>query len=122
MASERQLVVGLDVPGRLLQEALTAATLLFVACVLTYLAMAAFAASCGKAHWIGRRAGQAFVALNLVAVVLILMRGLSFPDPRAGTTPWYTRPGFIAGIPAVPWIMPHLLGAALLRRAGTEQL
>jgi hypothetical protein len=28
--------------------------------------------------------------------------------------------GFIAGIPAVPWVMTFLLGVALLRRAGDD--
>ena len=31
------------------------------------------------------------------------------------------HPGFIAGIPAVPWIMPYLFGVVLLRRTGDEQ-
>jgi hypothetical protein len=33
-------------------------------------------------------------------------------------TPWYTIPGFIFAIPAIPWIMPCLFGVVLLRRAG----
>ena len=49
---------------------------------------------------------RAYVILNLVALVFIVIRGLSFPDPNGGATPWYTQPGFIAGIPAVPWVMP----------------
>ena len=32
------------------------------------------------------------------------------------------RPGFVAGIPAVPWIMPFLLGVVVLRRAGDERI
>jgi hypothetical protein len=97
-------------------------TLLFVACAVTYLAAAAFAASLGKTCLIGRRVSQVFVVLNLIALVFLVMRGLAFPDPAAITTPWYTQPGFIAGIPAVPWIVPHLMGAALLRRARSEQM
>ena len=96
--------------------------LLFIACVLTYLTVAAFAASLGRMGWLGRGATRAFVIANVVALLLILIRGLSFPDPNAGATPWYTHPGFIAGIPAVPWIMPYLIGVALLRRAGDESL
>jgi len=92
--------------------------LLFVACVLTYLTAAAFAASLGRTRWLGRGATRAYVIANLVALFLIVIRGLSFPDPNAGSTPWYTHPGFIAGIPAVPWIMPYLMGVVLLRRAG----
>ena len=94
--------------------------LLFAACVLTYLTVAAFAASMGRAGWLGRRAARIFVGLNLTALVFIMIRGLSFPDPMAGATPWYLQPGFIAGIPAVPWIMPFLLGVVVLRRAGAD--
>lgn len=92
--------------------------LLFVACVLTYLATAAFAASFGRIPWLGRGATRAYVAANLIAFLCLVIRGLSFPNPMALSTPWYTSPGFIAGIPAIPFIMPHLLGVVLLRRAG----
>ena len=37
------------------------------------------------------------------------------------STPWYVRPTFIVGIPAIPWIMPFLIGVVLLRRAGDQQ-
>lgn len=94
--------------------------LLFVACVLTYSMTLAFAASLGEVRWLGRNATRAYVVAALVALVLIAMRGLSFPDPAAGSSPWYVQPGFVAGIPAVPWIMPFLLGVILLRRAGDE--
>jgi len=30
-------------------------------------------------------------------------------------------PGFIAGIPAMPWLMPALIGAWLLARSGTDR-
>jgi hypothetical protein len=101
---------------RLLNDALD--TLLFVACALTYLATASFAAAYGRVRWLGRTTSTAFGLISLFAFVLIAMRGVAFPDPAAGAAPWYTRPGFIAGIPAVPWIVPHLLGAIALRRAG----
>ena len=105
-----------DLPSAVVSPGGGSDTLLFVACALTYLTTAAFAASLGRTRWIGRRASQVFVVLNAVALVLLGMRGLAFPDPTAGTTPWYTRPGFIAGIPAVPWIMPHLLARCCLLR------
>jgi hypothetical protein len=95
--------------------------LLFVACILTYLATAAFAASFGRTRWFGRGATRAYVAANLIALLCLVMRGMSFPDPTALSTPWYTRPGFVAGIPAAPFIMPFLLGVVLLRRAGDKQ-
>jgi hypothetical protein len=93
--------------------------LLFVAGFLTYLATSAFAASLGRVQWLGRGAARAFMIVNAVALLFLLMRGLQYPDGRA--TPWYTSPGFIVGIPAVPFIMPFLLGVVLLRRAGEEQ-
>ena len=93
----------------------------FVACILTYIATAAFAASLGQASWIGRSAARAYVTASMVLVLLLVMRGLSFPELSGDTAPWYVRPGFIAGIPAIPWIMPCLLGVVLLRRAGDEQ-
>ena len=96
--------------------------LLFVAGFLTYLATVAFAASLGRVQWLGRKATLAFMIMNGIALLFLVIRGLHYPDPRALSTPWYTSPGFIVGIPAVPFIMPFLLGVVLLRRAGEEQL
>jgi hypothetical protein len=96
--------------------------LLFAACVLTYFATAAFAASFGQTKWLKRGAMRAYIITSFVALLFIGLRGLSFPDPAAGSTPWYMNLGFIAGIPAVPWIMPFLLGVVLLKRAGDEPL
>src|SRR2546428_1201687 len=93
--------------------------LLFVAGFLTYLATAAFAASLGRVQWLGRGGARAFMIVNGVALLFLVLRGVQYPDGRA--TPWYTNPGFIVGIPAVPFIMPFLLGVVLLRRAGEEQ-
>lgn len=88
---------------------------------LTYLATAAFAASLGRVQWLGRRATRAFIIVSFVALLFLMIRGLKYPDPRALSTPWYTNPGFVVGIPAVPFIMPFLFGVVLLRRAGEEQ-
>jgi hypothetical protein len=93
--------------------------LLFVAGSLTYLATAAFAASLGRVQWLGRGAARAFMIVNGVALLFLVIRGVQYPDGRA--TPWYTNPGFVVGIPAVPFIMPFLFGVVLLRRAGDEQ-
>lgn len=94
--------------------------LLFIACVLTYLTTAAFATSLGRARWLGRGATRAYVIVSFVALLFLMLRGFSYPDLTASSTPWYLRPAFIAGIPAVPWIMPFLLGVVLVRRAGDE--
>src|SRR5947199_5927326 len=95
--------------------------LLFVAGFLTYLATAAFAASLGRVQWLGRRATRAFMIVSGIALLFLVIRGLHYPDPRALSTPWYTSPGFVVGIPAVPFIMPFLFGVVLLRRAGEKQ-
>jgi hypothetical protein len=92
--------------------------ILFLAGALTYIAAAAFAISLGQAKWIGRGAARTFTIVSLVALLLLVIRGLHFPDPKALSTPWYTSPGFIVGIPAVPFIIPFLFGVVLLRRAG----
>jgi len=89
--------------------------------LLTYLATAAFAASLGKVQWLGRGAARAYIGVSFVALLFLVIRGVAYPDPKALSTPWYTNPGFIVGIPAVPYIMPFLLGVVLLRRAGEEQ-
>ncbi len=91
--------------------------MLFVAGSLTYVSTAAFAAALGRAGWLGRRAASIYIVVNLIALACLVARGLAFPDPVALSTPWYTQPGFVAGIPAIPWIMPHLLGVVVLRRA-----
>jgi hypothetical protein len=95
--------------------------LLFLAGFLTYLATVAFAASLGRVRWLRRGATRAFMIVNGVALLFLVIRGVHFPDPRALSAPWYTSPGFVVGIPAVPFIMPFLFGVVLLRRAGEEQ-
>ena len=92
--------------------------LLFFAGALTYVATAAFAASLGQAQWLGRRSTRAFVAASALALLFLLIRGMAFPNPAA--MHWSTIPGFVAGIPAFPWLMPCLFSIALLRRAGNE--
>jgi hypothetical protein len=92
--------------------------ILFLAGALTYVATTAFAVSLGQAGWLGRGAARIFTIISLFALLLLGIRGLHFPDPHALSTPWYTNPGFIVGIPAVPFIIPFLFGVVLLRRAG----
>jgi len=93
----------------------------FVACVMTYLTTGLFAAALWRARLLGRSATLGYLTASALLVLLIVMRGLEFPEISANTAPWYTRPGVIAGIPAIPWVMPCLLGAVLLRRAGDAQ-
>jgi hypothetical protein len=110
-----------DVPAAIVSLRDTLDVLLDLGAVLTYLATAGFAASLGRVQWLGRRATRAFIIVSFVALLFLMIRGLQYPDPRALSTPWYTNPGFVVGIPAVPFIMPFLFGVVLLRRAGEEQ-
>jgi hypothetical protein len=96
-------------------------TLLFLGGALTYVATAAFALSLGRLGWIGRAATRTFVALNLVALACLVVRGMRFPDPKVAFVHAYTIPGWVVGIPAVPWMMPCVIGALLLRRAGEQR-
>ncbi|HKQ47688.1 MAG TPA: hypothetical protein VJZ71_06445 [Phycisphaerae bacterium] len=93
----------------------------FFACLMTYVTTGIFAVALGQARLLGRGATRAYVIACGIFVLLLVLRGLQFPEISANTAPLYTRPGVIAGIPAIPWIMPCLLGAVLLRRAGDAQ-
>jgi len=95
--------------------------LLFVAAFLTYLATAAFTASLGRVQLLGRGGTRVFIIVSSVALLFLVIRGLQYPNRKALSAPWYTSPGFVVGIPAVPFIMPFLFGVVLLRRAGEEQ-
>lgn len=106
-------------PGLIMMSAMSD-YLLFFGGALTYFASAAFAAALGRTQWLGRRAGRGFVAASCVAVLCLVVRGPTFPSPTAVAEHWYDIPGFVVGIPAVPWIMPMMIGVALLRRAGDE--
>ena len=88
---------------------------------LTYLATAAFAASLARTQWLGRKASLAYIIVSFIALFFIVIKVLEHPDPAAASQPWYTIPGFILGVPALPLIMPSLLGVVLLRRAGDDQ-
>ena len=109
-----------EVPAAIVSLGDTLDVLLFVAAFVTYLATLAFAASLGRVQWLGRKATRAFIIVTFLALLFLMIRGLQYPDPRALSTPWYTNPGFVVGIPAVPFIMPFLFGVVLLRRAGDE--
>ena len=88
---------------------------------LTYLATAAFASSLGRVEWLKRGATHTFMIVSFIALLFLMIRGLQYPDPAALSTPWYTNPGFVVGIPAVPFIMPFLFGVVLLRRASEKR-
>jgi uncharacterized membrane protein YdcZ (DUF606 family) len=70
---------------------------------------------------LGRKASLAYIIVNFIALFFIVIKVQQHPDPAAVSQPWYTIPGFILGVPALPLIMPSLLGVVLLRRAGDQQ-
>jgi hypothetical protein len=88
----------------------------FFACSLTYACTALAAAALGRAGLLGRTAVRVFVVLCAAIPVLLVLRGIEYPEISGQTAPWYTQPGVIVRIPAIPWLMPGLLGALLLRR------
>lgn len=96
--------------------------LLSLAGALTYVATAAFAASLARTKWLGRKASLAYIIVNFIALLFIAIKVQQHPDAAAASQPWYTIPGFIFGVPALPLVMPCLLGVVLLRRVGDEQL
>ena len=106
------------VPTAILSLRDTLDLLLSVGCILTYLATMAFAVSLGRVQWLGRWPTRVYVIISGVALLLLAFRGVPYPDAKSPPAPWYTSVGFIAAIPAVPFIMPYLLGVVLLRRAG----
>jgi hypothetical protein len=97
--------------------------LLFVGALLSYLATAAFATALGRVQLLGRTASRTFNALSLGAALCAAMRVAealgAAENPIWGFKHWYTLPGFALLIPAVPWIIPCLIGFFLLRRAGS---
>ena len=90
----------------------------FFACLLTYLAVIAFASAMSRIRLLGRGPAVAYAAASALLILFLILRGFEYPEISGHTAPWYTQPGVIAGIPAIPWLMPVLLGAVLIRRAG----
>lgn len=93
--------------------------LLFFGGLLTYVATAAFAVSAYRAGWLKKRGMIAYVMVCLLAVLALLARGMEYPD---ASDAWYLTPGFVVGIPAIPWLMPFLLGVRCLRLAAADSL
>ena len=91
--------------------------LLFFGGIATYLAGASLAIAFARVAWIGPRTAWVLVGVTLIAVVGLLLRGIDFPDPTVVFAQGYSIPGWIAGIPAVPWLIPCILGLILIRRA-----
>ncbi len=80
---------------------------------LTYLATAAFARSLRTAGWLSPRTSRLFGFFGLLGAGLALV-------PASGPGPLVTV-GFVASVPAIPLIMPHLFGIHLLRHSGNNE-
>jgi hypothetical protein len=78
---------------------------------LMYLATAAFAASLKSAGWFRKRPANIYIAISLVAFMLV-----SFYPVYANAV--RSLGFFPLLIPAVPFIMPLYIGINLLRKAG----
>ena len=88
--------------------------LLFFAGLMTYVATAFYALSFLRRGWLSRTAAWVMAIVSAIAVVGLVTRGLQYPDLSER---WYTMPGMIVGIPAIPWLMPYVLGVVALVRA-----
>jgi hypothetical protein len=110
-----------EIPPALMSLHIGLNLLVSLAGALTYAATAAFAASLARTKWLGRKASLAYLIVNFIALFFIVILVQQRPDPAAVSQPWYIIPGGILGVPALPLIMPFLLGVVLLRRAGDEQ-
>jgi hypothetical protein len=69
---------------------------------------AAYATALRRAGWFGGISSRLFVGISLAAAVLVLLY------PVGGKI---GAPGFVLGIPAVPYVMPYLMGILLVTRA-----
>lgn len=77
---------------------------------LIYIATAAFAASLKSAGWFKPGACKSYIVISLLGILLSILPS-SLPEP-------FITANFIATIPAVPFMMPYLVGINLLRQAG----
>lgn len=88
--------------------------LLFFAGLLTYVATGFYALSFARQGWIRRNIAWVIVIVVVAAIIALLARGLQYPDLPDR---WYSMPGMIVGIPAVPWTLTYVLGVFALLRA-----
>lgn len=91
--------------------------LLFFAGMLTYAATGFYALSFARQGWIARSTAWVLVTLAAAAIVGLVVRGLQYPDLSEH---WFTMPGMIVGIPAIPWVLTYVLGAFALRHAARQ--
>lgn len=92
--------------------------LLFFAGLMTYVATAFYAFSFMRRGWLPRIAAWVMAIIAAIAVAGLVARGLQYPDL---SEQWFTMPGMIVGIPAIPWVMPYVLGVVALVHAAKEE-
>jgi hypothetical protein len=112
------VVDGLREPTPL--DALSMAALFFAG-ALTYIATFAFARALARVGWVGARTAFVLQVLATLGLAFLVARGFAYPSVHAAFSHWFTIPGFIAGIPAVPWMPLCAIGVLLLRRASRAQ-
>lgn len=91
--------------------------MLFFAGVMTYVSTALYALSFARQGWLGRSKAMTIATLAILAVIMLVARGLHYPDL---SDKWFTTPGMIVGIPAIPWLMPYMLGICALMYGADE--
>ena len=87
----------------------------FFACALTYASTALAAMAMGRSGLLGKTGVRVFVVLCTVILVLLVLHGIEFPEISGQAAPWYTQPGVIVRIPAMPWLMPGVMAALMLK-------
>jgi len=91
--------------------------LLFFAGLMTYVSTAFYALSFSRHGWLGTKKAAMLAIFAGLAGVLLIVRGLAYPDLPED---WFTAPGMIVGIPAIPWLMPYILGVCALVHAAED--
>jgi hypothetical protein len=81
--------------------------------VLTYFAIAAFAASLRFAGWFRKMPSRIYIVVSLLSVLSILLYPL-YP----GAIAFSGFPYYPFMIPAIPFMLIYFMGINLLRRAG----
>jgi hypothetical protein len=92
----------------------TSDVLLFFAGLMTYVSTAFYALSFARQGWLGPAKATGIAIVSTLAAIVLVTRGLQYPDL---SETWFTMPGMIVGIPAIPWLMPYMLGVSALVHA-----
>jgi hypothetical protein len=97
--------------------------LLIAGVLLTYASTAMTAVALRRTQLLGRTSSSIILLLSLLAIGFVALRAVVAltSGPMWGFNGWYDLPGFALMIPAVPWLMPCVVGILLLQRAGAQQ-